>query len=91
MHLVRSTDPPEMGKHKNLAITCLGPLIPEAKLRTEVEDLVADALARAEFARTWRHKHIAHRDLLRSLAKRPEPCCLPAGRRWGRRSPRSRA
>ncbi len=58
----RMTDPPTTGKKKNLTIQSLPPLISDAKLQGEVQDLCDKALVAAEFAREHRNKRIAHQD-----------------------------
>lgn len=58
----RMTDPPGMGKHRNLTIQSLPPLIGKQSLRTEMEILCERAVQAAEFAREHRNKRIAHQD-----------------------------
>lgn len=58
----RMTDPPATGKKKNLTIQSLPPLISDAKLQGEVQQLCDKALVAAEFAREHRNKRIAHQD-----------------------------
>jgi hypothetical protein len=56
------TDPPGTGKHKNLTVQSLSPLITDSTLRAEAQDLCTKAVAAAEFAREHRNKRIAHQD-----------------------------
>lgn len=58
----RMTDPPGTGKHKNLTVQSLSPLITDSALRAEAQDLCTKAVATAEFAREHRNKRIAHQD-----------------------------
>ena len=58
----RMTDPPTTGKKKNLTVQSLPPLISDAKLQAELQDLCDKALVAAEFAREHRNKRIAHQD-----------------------------
>jgi hypothetical protein len=64
LHLARITDPAFSGSTKpNLSIQALSDHITDAKLKGDVEKAVGDALNATEFARDWRNRHIAHRDL----------------------------
>lgn len=58
----RMTDPPKTVGKKNLTLQSLPELIPDAKLRIEVEALCDKAKTEAEFAREHRNKRIAHQD-----------------------------
>ncbi|AVQ06838.1 TPA: hypothetical protein HH295_20555 [Xanthomonas vasicola pv. zeae] len=58
----RMTDPPTTREKKNLTVRSLPPLISDAKLQDEVQDLCDKALVAAEFAREHRNKRIAHQD-----------------------------
>jgi hypothetical protein len=63
VHISRLTDAPKSAGNPTLTIRRLPLLIPDDRLRDEVKGLVATALAKSEFARDWRHRHIAHRAL----------------------------
>lgn len=80
LHLCRLTDPPEMGGKKNLSVQAVPDRISDAKLRSEVEALVEDAVETCEFARDWRHRHIAHRDLPLALNDETADPLEPASR-----------
>src|SRR5262249_17735938 len=70
LHLTRITDPAySFGKKDkaNLSIQALAEHVTDASLKTEVEKAVADALNATEFARAWRNRHIAHKDLKLAL------------------------
>lgn len=58
----RMTDPSTTGAKKNLTVRSLPPLIADASLRIELENLCDEALQAAEFAREHRNKRIAHQD-----------------------------
>lgn len=58
----RMTDPPAMGKNKNITVLSLPPLIENDVLRSEVEKLCEAALTQGKFAREHRNKRIAHQD-----------------------------
>ncbi len=64
LHLARLTDPPSSGRDKeNLTIKRLPQLIPDVEKAQEVLELVKIADNSTEFARDWRNRRIAHRDL----------------------------
>ncbi|SRR6266571_2593078 len=73
LHIARLTDPPESaGNKKNLTLQRLPPLVvPE--VRAKVDALLQDCLAKSEFARDWRKRHIAHRDLQLALSENARP------------------
>lgn len=58
----RLTDPPETRGKKNLTINSLLPLIDDATLKKELEELCKAALDQSKFARDHRNKRIAHQD-----------------------------
>lgn len=58
----RMTDPPNMGKKRNLTILSLPPLITDRKLKTEIDDLCATVMTKEKSARDHRDKRIAHQD-----------------------------
>lgn len=63
MHICRLTDPPQIRGHKNLSLARLSLAIAEPNLRAQVSDLFTQSEADSEFARDWRNRHLAHRDL----------------------------
>lgn len=79
LHLTRITDPPSTGKKDNLSIQRLVAVTTDSKLRAEAEKAVDAALAATEFARDWRNRHIAHRDLDLAL-KQPATALADASR-----------
>lgn len=70
--LSRITDNPKTMGKDNLAITRLPDLL-EGDIKLEVEELVRVAKSSAEFARDWRNRRIAHRDLEHALDSRAAP------------------
>jgi hypothetical protein len=79
LHITRLTDAPKSSGRANLTIRALPPLIAKAEVLPVVEEMIDIALARAEFARDWRNRHIAHRDLKLALKDGAEPL-KPASR-----------
>lgn len=73
LHIARLTDAPKSMGRENLSIRGLPPLIAKAELRKNIEELIDLALAKSEFARDWRNRHIAHKDLKLALADGAEP------------------
>lgn len=67
LHLARLTDPAASpgkgGGRTNLTINALPNLIDNAALKDRTTKRVDKAVKLAEFARDWRNRHIAHRDL----------------------------
>ena len=70
LHLSRITDPAYSLNDKNkpnLSIRALAEHITDAKLKADVEKMVGDALKATEFARAWRNRTVAHKDLKLAL------------------------
>lgn len=67
LHISRLTDPVGTGQRRNLTLLSIPPLIADEQLRRDVEALVDAAVNAARFARDWRNRHIAHRDLRLAL------------------------
>ena len=66
LHVARLTDPVEQGRrgeHKNLTILGLPEAVEDPELRSQVCARVEEARKRTGFARDWRNRRIAHRDL----------------------------
>ena len=67
LHICRLTDAPR----KNLTLKQLPNLCPDdERIREELEKRIADAVHATRFARDWRNRRIAHRDLETTLGKR---------------------
>jgi hypothetical protein len=76
LHIARLTDPPYSSGRKdktNLTIRNLSHLIHEPAVKSEVERLCDEALAASAFAREWRNRRIAHRDLDLALGGNVQP------------------
>lgn len=63
LHLARLTDPPRSMGKENLTLRRLAEAIEDAALSARVTALVEAAMSECEFARDWRNRHLAHRDL----------------------------
>jgi hypothetical protein len=70
LHIARLTDAPQSMGKGNLTIQSLPPLIDRPDTQDPVAELVAKAIYEADFARDWRNRRLAHRDLQLAL-KRP--------------------
>ena len=70
--LTRLTDPPQTGKKTNLAVTRLLDLVKD-ELKEPVAELVEKAVAATEFARDWRNRYLAHRDLAHAQDSSAKP------------------
>lgn len=82
LHLARLTDPANsQGKsdRSNLTIQAIPALIADARLKDDVNKLIAEAIEHTKFCRGWRDRHIAHRDLKLALGQPTTP--LPEGSR----------
>jgi AbiU2 len=73
LHIARLTDLPFIGSKSNLTLLNLPGLIEDLKLKDEVEKRCGTAVAGATFARDWRNRHIAHRDLDLALGENAKP------------------
>jgi hypothetical protein len=63
LHLCRITDPQKTSGHANLTISLLPPLISDIAIRNKSESLVKVANDKTAFARDWRNRWLAHREL----------------------------
>jgi AbiU2 len=73
LNLTRLTDPSRSVKKPNLTILNFPGLIPDPETKATVLSLVEDAERSTKFARDWRKRHIAHRDLDRALNPQAHP------------------
>lgn len=78
LHISRLTDPPQSFGKDNLTVARL-PALVESEIRSAVDAQLEVVRARAEFARDWRKRHIAHRDLALAMNKPALPLA-PASR-----------
>jgi AbiU2 len=79
LHLCRLTDPPQSVGKDNLTIRRLTTLITDLALAARVTLEVEDAVLNTEFARDWRNRRLAHRDLAHVLEPQLYPLA-PASR-----------
>jgi hypothetical protein len=79
LHIARLTDSPRSVGKENLSIRGLPPLITKPEVRQAVQESIGKALVSSEFARDWRNRHIAHKDLRLPLVDGAEPL-KPASR-----------
>lgn len=63
LHLARLTDPPKTADKPNLSLPRLVALVATSPISRAAEDAMADVQTRCAFAKDWRNRHIAHRDL----------------------------
>lgn len=63
LHIARLTDRPIVAGRTNLTLHNLPALIPDAALKAKIDRLCTEATDKTKFARDWRNRHIAHRDL----------------------------
>ena len=63
LHLCRLTDPPQSVGRNNLTLRRLPLIITEPALKTNVEALVGQARNKTDFARDWRNRRLAHKEL----------------------------
>ncbi|MDB5566510.1 MAG: hypothetical protein JWP84_3076 [Tardiphaga sp.] len=84
LHIARLTDPPQSpgGKDRqNLTLHNLPALIPDPTLKGELKMLCEEATTNTKFARDWRNRRIAHRDLDLALGGKAKPLSSRATRR----------
>jgi hypothetical protein len=80
LHLARLTDPPKSMGKANLSVRHLAALLVNSPIATEAESLAAAALDACEFARDWRNRRLAHRDLDLALGQQGVQPLAPASR-----------
>jgi len=71
--IARLTSVPGSRGKSNLTVQRIAPFIMDVQLRADVESLVSAAVEAAAFAKGWRDRHIAHRDLDLSLGRMATP------------------
>ncbi len=75
LHIARLTDPPRSpgkGEKNNLTLLRLATAVPET-LASEIRNLLDQTESHAEFAKDWRNRHLAHRDLELAMDERATP------------------
>lgn len=73
LHLARLTDPPESMGKANLSVRHLAALLVSSPIGAKAESLAGTALGTCEFARDWRNRRLAHRDLDLALGQSVQP------------------
>jgi hypothetical protein len=73
LHIARLTDRPSTAGSANLSVQRLPGSVDDPHVRALVLAAVNAAVKASEFARDWRNRHIAHRDLALSLGGGAEP------------------
>jgi hypothetical protein len=73
LHLARLTDPPRSMGKANLSVRYLATLVASSPIGGRVDTLASAALAACEFARDWRNRRLAHRDLDLALGQSVQP------------------
>jgi hypothetical protein len=74
LHICRLSDEPEVGRRKRQTLTVRRlPELVDPKIRQRTRRLVSAAVKKREFARDWRNRRIAHRDLELALKEGAKP------------------
>jgi len=73
LHVARLNDPPRSVGKPNLSLSMLAESVNDPVLSGEVAALVEGAKVAARFAKDWRNRHLAHRDLALALDSRATP------------------
>ncbi|KNH29212.1 hypothetical protein ACS77_04820 [Pseudomonas syringae] len=79
LHLARLTDPPQSVRKSNLSLRRLQEAVIGSPVETAVETLTSKAVTATAFARDWRNRKLAHRDLDLALGLQIAPLA-PASR-----------
>lgn len=79
LHIARLTDPPQTAGKQNLSFQRLAQNTADSSVAHQVEKLTANALESTAFARDWRNRKLAHRDLHLALGQGAVPL-VPASR-----------
>ncbi|MGF6329612.1 hypothetical protein ABH909_002490 [Pseudomonas sp. BS3782 TE3695] len=79
LHLARLTDPPRSVGKSNLSLRRLQEAVIGSPVETDVEASTSKAVTATAFARDWRHRKLAHRDLDLALGQHIVPLA-PASR-----------
>lgn len=73
LHLCVLTDPEKTGRNENLTLRRFPALISDGVTRDDVQEAVDAAVKAAGFARDWRNRRIAHRDLALAISEGAKP------------------
>jgi hypothetical protein len=72
LHIARLTDPAMSARKPNLSIRSLLAVVNDPRAKDAVSKAVDEALKASAFARDWRNRWIAHRDLDIALERHPQ-------------------
>jgi hypothetical protein len=73
LHIARLTDSPRSMGKRNLSFRQFAKISLHPDIASKVEKLTTDALETSAFARDWRNRKLAHRDLHLALGQGAEP------------------
>jgi len=73
LHLCRLTDPPSSFGHDNLTVRRLSELVSDTNLKKQLQLLIDDADHKTRFARDWRNRRLAHKDLPLAVGNAAKP------------------
>jgi len=73
LHIARLTERTRTAGKRNLTIQRLPWLVVDEKVGENITELTNSAIAKADFCKDWRNRHIAHRDLKLALDQAAEP------------------
>ena len=79
LHLARLTDRPKSAGRQNLSLCHLSQVLASSPIAANATALATGALTACEFARDWRNRRLAHRDLDLAVGLNPQPLA-PASR-----------
>ena len=79
LHIARLLDPPKTGGRDNLTVRNFTDLV-DQNLKMPLAELIDEAITDTTFARDWRNKLIAHRDLALALEDGSADSLTPASR-----------
>lgn len=73
LHIARITDSPSTYGKENLSFLRIPSLVPDPHHCAQLKVLVEKAVSATAFARDWRNRRLAHRDLMLALNRPTEP------------------
>ena len=71
LHIARLSDPPMTGKKGNLTLLRLSESVPDQDIKDRLNSLEKNLKAKCQFARDWRNRHIAHKELIGDAPPQP--------------------
>src|SRR5690349_11311515 len=73
MHLARLTDPPRVSRRETLTFNRLPRVVAHLPIRDAIDQGLKHVDTTADFARDWRNRRLAHRDLAHARNPRVKP------------------